>query len=84
MTYGQADLQQHCLTFIEGCTAVRLRVMGEHGTGYPRARGARGIGNTGGHSMSQGSEAPKNGVAGGWAGEEREQMVFGEKMLGAR
>lgn len=49
MTYGQADLQQHCLAFIEGCTAVRLRVMGEHGTGYPRAwgaLGARGMGDT--------------------------------------
>lgn len=23
MTYGQVDLQQHCLAFIEGCTAVR-------------------------------------------------------------
>ncbi|NXS75317.1 BTBDJ protein, partial [Pandion haliaetus] len=78
VTYGQADLQQHCLAFIEGCTAVRLRAMGEHGTGYPRtwgAPGAHGMGNTGEHSMRQGSRAPKNGVAGGWAGEEREQMV---------
>lgn len=33
--------------------------------------------------MRQGSRAPKNGVAGAWAGEEREIMVFGEKMLGA-
>lgn len=31
VTYGQADLQQHCLAFIEGCTTVWLRVMGEHG-----------------------------------------------------
>uniref|UniRef100_A0A493SUJ8 BTB domain containing 19 n=1 Tax=Anas platyrhynchos platyrhynchos TaxID=8840 RepID=A0A493SUJ8_ANAPP len=25
VTYGQADLQQHCLAFIESCTAVRTR-----------------------------------------------------------
>lgn len=24
MTYGLADLQQHCLAFIEGCTVVWL------------------------------------------------------------
>lgn len=87
VTYGQADLQQHCLAFIEGCTAVRLRAVGEHGMGYPRARGApgaRGMGHTGGHSMGHGSGTPKNGMSGGWGGEEREQMVFGEKMLGAR
>lgn len=34
--------------------------------------------------MKLGSRASKNGVAGGWAGEEREQLVFGEEMLGAR
>lgn len=33
MTYGQVDLQQHCLAFIEGCTTVRPQVMGEHGVG---------------------------------------------------
>lgn len=35
MTYGQVDLQQHCLAFIEGCTTVRWQVMGEHGGGTP-------------------------------------------------
>lgn len=35
VTYGQVDLQQHCLAFIEGCTAVRWQVMGEHGGGTP-------------------------------------------------
>lgn len=43
VTYGQVDLQQHCLDFIEGCTAVRWQVMGEHGVGYPRVQVARGI-----------------------------------------
>lgn len=42
------------------------------------------MGHTGGHSMGHGSGTPKNGMSGGWGGEEREQMVFGEKMLGAR
>lgn len=42
MTYGQVDLQQHCLAFIEGCTEVRRKVMGEDGVGYPRVWGAQG------------------------------------------
>lgn len=61
VTYGQADLQQHCLAFIEGCTAVWLWVMGEHGTGYPRAwgtLGARGMGNTGGTQHEAGEQGP--------------------------
>lgn len=68
MTYGQADLQQHCLAFIEGCTAVWLWAMGGgggHGTGMlgacppgacPRAQGALGacgMGNSGGHGTRE-------------------------------
>ncbi|KAM6398036.1 BTB/POZ domain-containing protein 19 isoform 2-T2 [Pluvialis apricaria] len=30
VTYGQADLQQHCLAFIEGCTAAVVRTQGFH------------------------------------------------------
>uniref|UniRef100_A0A8B9EYW1 BTB domain containing 19 n=1 Tax=Amazona collaria TaxID=241587 RepID=A0A8B9EYW1_9PSIT len=30
VTYGQTDLQQHCLAFIEGCTAVWLQTQGFH------------------------------------------------------
>ncbi|XP_062437047.1 BTB/POZ domain-containing protein 19 isoform X1 [Rhea pennata] len=30
VTYGQADLQQHCLAFIEGCTAAVVRTRGFH------------------------------------------------------
>ncbi|NXE63013.1 BTBDJ protein, partial [Calcarius ornatus] len=28
VTYGQVDLQQHCLAFIEGCTAAVVRTQG--------------------------------------------------------
>ncbi|XP_062478915.1 BTB/POZ domain-containing protein 19 isoform X3 [Pezoporus occidentalis] len=30
VTYGQTDLQQHCLAFIEGCTAAVVRTQGFH------------------------------------------------------
>lgn len=80
MTYGQVDLQQHCLDFIEGCTAVRWQVMGEHGVGYPRVQGARGI------AGGQGNRAPKDRVPGGWERSkwylERRGWVTGRGRLG--
>lgn len=68
VTYGQADLQQHCLAFIESCTAVRPR--GNPKWGHRRAWGANG-------DTARGSRA----VRLGWLAEKRDQMVFRGRML---
>lgn len=42
------------------------------------------MGDTGKYRIRLGTRAPKNGMGGGWAGEERVQGVSVEKILGAR
>lgn len=46
VTYGQADLQQHCLAFIESCTAVRPR-------GGPEMGAPQGMGSKQGHGTGE-------------------------------
>lgn len=59
MTYGQVDLQQHCLAFIESCTAVRPR-------GGPEMGAPQGMGSKRGHGT--GEQGREDGVAGGEKG----------------